>query len=225
MLKPEIKNMIEQNRKYGWVMEPEAMQILALYNIPVPRYAWAKSPDEALQAADRIGYPLVAKIVSPEVIHKSDVGGVIVGIRDDRALQAAYQKLEKIDGFSGVMLAEMVPGLELILGAKIDYQFGPVILLGMGGTGVEIYQDAVLRMAPLQEQDVLSMLKSLKAHKLLEGYRGSLPVDVVQMTRLMLAFSQLVMDLADDFESIDINPLKCLGPKCLAADARIMLKG
>jgi hypothetical protein len=158
------------------------------------------------------------------VIHKSDVGGVIVGIRDDRALEAAYRKLEKIDGFSGVMLAEMVPGLELILGAKMDYQFGPVILLGMGGTGVEIYQDAVLRMAPLKERDVLSMLKSLKAHKLLEGYRGALPVDVGQMTRLMLAFSRLVMDLTEELESFDINPLKCLGLKCLAADARIMLK-
>jgi succinyl-CoA synthetase beta subunit len=224
MLKPGIKNIIEQNRKYGWIMEPEAMQILTLYDIPVPHYAWTKSPDEALRTAKQIGYPLVAKIVSPKVIHKSDVGGVIVGIRDDRALEAAYQKLEKIDGFSGVMLAEMVQGLELILGAKMDYQFGPVILLGMGGTGVEIYQDAVLRMAPLKEQDVLSMLKSLKAHKLLEGYRGALPVDITQMTRLMLAFSQLVMDLAEDFESIDINPLKCLGPKCLAADGRIMLK-
>jgi succinyl-CoA synthetase beta subunit len=205
-------------------MEPEAKQILALAGVPVPHFFWAKNLDEALNAGARIGYPLVAKIVSPKVIHKSDVGGVIVGIRDSQALQAAYQKIQALDGFSGVLLEEMVQGLELIVGAKLDYQFGPVILLGMGGTGVEIYQDAVLRMAPLQEQDVLSMLKSLKAHKLLEGYRGALPVDVVQMTRLMLAFSQLVMELADDMESMDLNPVKCLGSKCLVADARIMLK-
>jgi acyl-CoA synthetase (NDP forming) len=119
----------------------------------------------------------------------------------------------------------MVCGVELIVGAKIDYQFGPVILLGMGGTGVEIYKDAVLRMAPLQERDVSSMVKNLKAHPLLEGYRGSEPVDLNGLTHMMLAFSNLVMDLEEEIESMDLNPVMCSSKSCIIADARIMLQG
>ena len=114
--------------------------------------------------------------------------------------------------------------MELIVGAKVDYQFGPVILLGIGGTGVEIYKDSTIRMAPLQERDVRSMVGKLKAHALLEGYRGADPVNLDDLTRLMLAFSSLVKELQDAIESVDLNPVKCSPEKCVIADARIILK-
>jgi len=146
-----------------------------------------------------------------------------VGIESDEALKETYRRFSAVDGFKGVHVEEMVSGLELIVGAKIDYQFGPVVLLGIGGTGVEIYKDVTVRMAPLQEKDVTSMVKSLKARQLLEGYRGSEGVDLGDLTRLLIAFSDLVMGLANEIESIDLNPVKCTKEKCVVVDARIIL--
>jgi acetate---CoA ligase (ADP-forming) subunit beta len=148
---------------------------------------------------------------------------VVVGIREDDGVRSAFRRLRKLPDFARLLVEEMVPGVELIVGAKIDYQFGPVVLLGMGGTGVEIYQDATLRMAPLEEKDVASMIRGLKAHVLLEGYRGAEPVNLPDLTRLLLTFSELAVDLQDHVESIDLNPVKCSAEKCIIADARIML--
>ncbi len=114
-------------------------------------------------------------------------------------------------------------GVELIVGAKIDHQFGPVVLLGMGGIGVEIYKDSAIRMAPLAQRDVLSMVGALKARKLLEGYRGSRPIHMGELTRTLMVFSDLLMGLEDRIESIDLNPVICTPEKCVVADARIML--
>lgn len=224
MVTAEIRKIVTSSRAAGWVLEPEAKRLLAMTGIEVPRYRWAKGPDEAISFAREIGYPVVAKVVSPRIVHKSEHGGVVVGIRSDEALKSAFARFRAVEEFAGMLVEEMVAGLELIVGAKIDEQFGPVILLGMGGTGVEIYKDATIRMAPLREQDVDSMMKGLKAHELLEGYRGAEPVNVAELRRLLLAFSGLVMDLQDHFESIDLNPVKCSGAKCIVADARIMLR-
>jgi acyl-CoA synthetase (NDP forming) len=225
MLKKEITEIILAARQAGWVMEPEAKRLLAMAGLDVPRFKWAKNLDDALQSAHEIGYPVVGKVVSSHVVHKSDQGGVVVGIQSDEILESTYKRFSAVDNFAGMLVEEMVSGVELIVGAKKDYQFGPVILLGMGGTGVEIYKDAVLRMAPLQEQDVSSMVKNLKAHQLLEGYRGSEPVDLNKLTHMMLAFSELVMDLKEVIESIDLNPVMCSSKSCIIADARIMLQG
>jgi acetate---CoA ligase (ADP-forming) subunit beta len=206
-------------------MEPEAKRLLVIAGLQVPRFEWARTVEDALRSAHEIGYPVVGKVVSSNVVHKSDRGGVVVGIDSDETLDNTYQRFSAVDNFAGMLVEEMVSGVELIVGAKIDYQFGPVILLGMGGTGVEIYKDAVLRMAPLQEQDVSSMVKNLRAHPLLEGYRGSEPVDLNELAHMMLAFSELVMDLEEVIESIDLNPVMCSSKSCIIADARIMLQG
>jgi hypothetical protein len=124
-----------------------------------------------------------------------------------------------------MLIEPMVSGIELIVGAKNDHQFGPVLLLGAGGTGVEIYRDVALRMAPIGEKDVHSMLACLKARKLLEGYRGAAPVSRGALVKLMLAFSDLAMALEEEFESIDLNPVMCSADGCVVADARIMLLG
>lgn len=224
MLRPEIREILTASRQQGWVMEPEAKRILSLAGMDVPNYTWAKDEGEAAAFANKIGYPVVAKIVSASILHKSDVGGVVVNIRSDKELRQACGRFSKIDGYAGVLVEEMLKsGVELIVGAKIDYQFGPVILLGMGGTGVEIYNDTALRMAPIAERDVRSMVKGLKAKRLLEGYRGAEPVDMDRLIAFMLSFSELLMDCAELIESIDLNPVLCSADSCLAADARIML--
>jgi len=225
MLREEMAEIISAARQAGWVMEPEAKRLLAMAGLEVPRFKWAKTLEEALRSAHEIGYPVVGKVVSSHVVHKSDQGGVVVNIDSDKTLESTYQRFSAVDHFAGMLVEEMVSGVELIVGAKTDYQFGPVILLGMGGTGVEIYKDGVLRMAPLQEQDVSSMVKNLKARPLLEGYRGSEPVDMGELTRMMLAFSELVMELEEAVESIDLNPVMCSSKSCTIADARIMLHG
>jgi succinyl-CoA synthetase beta subunit len=206
-------------------MEPEAKSILSLAGIDVPRFIWAKDLDSALSFAGRIGYPVVAKVVSPDVVHKSDVGGVVPNIPDAGRLTEVFSSFGRMKGFSGVLVEEMLSGIELIVGAKIDYQFGPVLLLGIGGTSVEIYRDTSLAMVPLQPSDPDAMIGGLQAHQLLEGYRGSAPIDKEALRRMLLAFSDLVMDLGETIESIDLNPVFCSATRCTVADARIMLKG
>ena len=224
LLTTEGIRILESSRDRGWVLEPDAKKILAEAGLSVPGFHFAASREDAFSAARDIGYPLVAKIVSPRALHKSDVGGVVVGIGADDQLGEVFDRFSRLEGFLGVHLEEMVAGVELIAGAKIDPQFGPVILLGMGGTGVEIYQDTAVRMAPLVPEDVESMVHALKARRLLEGYRGAPAVSMEKLTKTLLRFSELVMEIADRIESIDLNPVMCGAEVCIIADARIMLR-
>ncbi len=224
MLKKELKAIVTASKRWGWVLEPEAKRLLSISGIDVPKFLWAKSSDEAVQFAKKIGYPVVSKLVSPKALHKSEVGGVVVGIDSVKNLEETFHRFSSFEDFAGMLVEEMVSGTELIAGAKVDYQFGPVILLGMGGTAVEIYKDTALRMAPLKEVDVESMLKGLQAYELLKGYRGSQPVNLKELTKTLMAFSNLVMNLEGYFESIDLNPVMCSSERCVVADARIMLQ-
>ena len=224
-LDPQIIQIIEASRKYGWVLESDAKQIFSLLGFAVPRFTVAKTLDDALQFANKIGYPVVTKIVSPLILHKSDVGGVIVGIADDSGMAEAFRRFSSMNGFVGVLVDEMISGIELIVGAKIDFQFGPMVLVGIGGTSVEIYRDVILKMAPLSRQDSSTMIRSLKGYRLLDGYRGAELVDIERLADILVNFSTLVMALKDEIESIDINPLLCSAGQCVVADARIILKG
>jgi len=224
MLNKEIKSILEKSKRWGWVLEPDAKRILSLCGFQTPRYAVEKKPEEVIAAARKIGYPVVAKIVSPEIVHKSDFKGVVVGIKDDERLVAALEKFRKLPGFTGMLIEEMATGVELIIGAKNDIQFGCMILLGFGGVGVEIYKDVSLRMAPLNKDHVENMMKELKAYPLLTGYRGSKPLNVAAVQKTMIHFSKLMMDMQDYFESVDLNPVMCDENSCTVVDARIMLK-
>lgn len=221
--KEGIQEIISRSAARGWVLEPDAERILLLAGLSIPKFRVALTHTEAQDAAQEIGYPVVAKVVSPDVLHKSEVHGVEVGIDNDEKLIETFDRLSSIRGFTGMIVEEMATGLELILGAQIDYQFGPMILLGIGGTSVEIYQDVSLRMAPLEPRDVAQMAGHLRGRKLLEGYRGSEPISMENLTAAMLAFSRFVMDFQDSIQSVDINPLKCTAHSCSAVDARIML--
>ena len=224
MVKKEIRDILFASKDVGWVLEPQAKRLFSMVGLNVPRFTMSSTVEEAVRFAHKIGYPIVAKVVSPRIVHKSDCDGVAVGIDTDGELTKTFTRFSQIEGFVGVLVEEMMSGLELIVGAKIDYQFGPVILLGIGGTGVEIYRDITMRMAPLRERDVESMVKGLKASPLLEGYRGSEPINLSELTRLLITFSELVMDLEEFIESIDLNPVICSSTTCVVADARIMLK-
>lgn len=224
MLSEEMLKIISDARERGWVLEPYAKRLLSLAGLEITRFLFAATVEEAIRFAKEIGYPLVGKVVSPEVIHKSERNGVELGIDSDRKLRETFHRFSKIEGFLGMLIEERVSGMELIVGAKNDDQFGPVVLFGIGGVWTEIYRDVVLRMAPLNQRDMDSMVRCLKARPLLEGFRGSNPVNLKELKTLLSAFSELVMDLEPEVESIDLNPVICSPEKCIVSDARIMLK-
>ena len=223
MLKTAISETLNSATESGWVLEPDAKHLPRTAGLKVPAFKVCPEVSEAVAWAGKIGYPVAAKVVSPKAMHKSELKGVVVGIGDDDALREAYKHFRRIDGFCGMLVESIAAGVEVIVGAKIDYQFGPIILLGMGGTAVEIYQDTAIRMAPLIERDVWSMVGSLKARRLLEGYRGSEAVSMEALVETMLTFSDLVLTLGERFESIDLNPVMCSAEDCIVADARIVL--
>ena len=223
MLIKEITDILSAAKGQGWVLEPEAKRIFSRVGLDVPRFLWTTQLEEALRFAAEAGYPLVGKVVSPKILHKSDQGGVAIGIEGDKELGETFERFRRMEGFAGILVEEMVSGMELIAGSKIDYQFGPVILLGIGGTGVEIYRDVSLRMAPLSPRDIESMGRCLKGHRLLEGYRGSEPVNLPKLMELLRIFSVLVMELGKSVQSIDLNPVICSSRRCVIADARIIL--
>ncbi len=224
MLNPEIVKILDRSASDGWVLEPDAKKIFKLAGLDVSEFAVARSAPEATLFAGAIGYPVAAKVVSPDILHKSDVGGVALGLKSPEELENAYQRFSALEGFAGIVVEKMLSGVELIIGAKNDEQFGPVILLGMGGIGVDIYRDTAIRMAPLTEQDVKSMVSSLVARRVIEGFRGSEPVDMRRLTSTLIDFSRLVMELESRVESIDLNPVMCSGSNCWIADARIILR-
>lgn len=224
MLKVAIEAILSNFNSQGWVPEPEAKRLLSMAGLPVPRHLWSRNLEDALRFAAEIGYPVVAKVVSFNVVHKSDQGGVVVGIAGPEELAAVFDRFRQFVGFDGVLVEEMLTGLELIVGTKVDYQFGPVILLGMGGVRTEIYRDIALRMAPLDEACIEGMVKSLRAHRLLEGHRGEESINLRELYRLTMIFSSLVMEIEDLIDSIDLNPIMCTKERCIIADARIMLQ-
>jgi hypothetical protein len=224
MLTREMEEILSASKRSGWVLEPQAKRLFSLAGMDVPRYVWVRRIEDAVPFAEEIGYPVVAKIVSPEVVHKSEHNGVAIGVKDGKELKETFKRFGQLGGFDGVLVEEMLSGIELIIGAKVDLQFGPVILFGIGGIWVEIYRDVILRMAPLQPKDVNSMVKCLKGRRILEGYRGADPVNLKELERLLVTFSNLVMDLEKYMESIDLNPVICSSTRCVVADARIMLR-
>jgi hypothetical protein len=223
MLVRAFQETLNASKAQGWIMEPEAKHLLSLVHVDVPLFKWTNDVDEAALFAGKIGYPVVAKVVSPAVVHKSEHGGVVPRVADEMELREVFSQFSRVDPFAGILVEERLSGIELIIGGKMDYQFGPVVLLGMGGTSAEIYRDISLRMAPLNENDIRSMYMDLKSYPLLEGYRGSKGIHFGKLSDMLILFSKLLMDLEGQVESIDLNPVMCSPEKCVVADARIIL--
>ncbi len=220
-------------RPTKFVSEPEGHDILRAYGLPVPASRLTKSLDEALATAEEIGYPVVLKIVSPDVLHKTEFGGVRVNITDEAKLKAEYAdllagvKAKKPDAdIWGVLVQKMAPkGTETILGMNRDPSFGPILMFGLGGILVEVLKDVTFRIAPLNDISTDSMVYGIKAVKILQGYRGEAPRDVMKIKECLQRVSQLVTDFKEISE-LDINPLLVYeeGKGALVLDARFLLK-
>ncbi|MCF6247297.1 MAG: acetate--CoA ligase family protein [Desulfobacula sp.] len=220
----KAKKIIETSRAQGWVLEPDAKEIMTLAGLGVPASVVTDSMTTAKQFLKDRGAPVVIKAVSKKILHKTEHNAVVTGIKSGDHLGNEMERLLNLDGCKTVLVEEMVDGIEVIVGAKNDYQFGPVVVFGIGGTSVEIYNDTAIRMAPLSPDDVASMVDSLTANQIILGYRGRCGINLEILTHFLVNFSYLVMDLEDKMESIDLNPVMCTKDKCVIADAGIILQ-
>ena len=223
MLEKNSKKIIEKSKSSGWILEPDAKALMKLQGFDIPDFILTNSFEAADRFLKKSESPVVAKAVSKKILHKTEHQAVVTGIFSSDHLKKEMARLQKLDGCENILVEQMVQGLEVIIGAKNDFQFGPVIIFGIGGTSVEIYNDTAVRMAPLKPDDVLSMVESLKAKKIISGYRGMAGVNMEILTHLIVNFSLFVMELENDIESVDLNPVICTRDRCVIVDARIML--
>ena len=231
----KVKSIFENVRKHGRanLLEEEGYEVLQAYGFPTPQSILCTTEQEGIDAARQIGYPLVMKIVSPDIIHKSDAGGVKVGVKTDDELKSAFRtitenalKYKSDVKIKGVLVQEMVKSAkETILGASQDPTFGPVIMFGLGGIYVEVLKDVVFRVASIHEQEAINMVESIKTLKLLKGVRGEKPSDLKAIADSLQRLSQLVVDF-QEIKEFDINPLLVLeeGKGARVVDARIILR-
>jgi acetyl-CoA synthetase (ADP-forming) len=229
----KVSNLILRVRKEGrkFLLEPEAKTVCIEYGIPVTRFELAKNEVEAVKFAEKIGYPVVLKIVSPDILHKSDVGGVIVNLKDAKEVRNAYkqilQNVKKHKAkakITGILVQEMAPpSTEVIVGAIKDSQFGPSIMFGLGGIFVEVLKDVTFRVAPITEDEAREMITEVKAYPLLKGYRNQPPVDIDAIVKILLNTSKLVME-HQDIKELDLNPIMVYEKGAKTVDARIILE-
>ncbi len=217
----------------SFLPEPEAYEVLSAYGFPLLKHELAHNLSDALRVADEIGYPVVLKVVSPQVIHKVDVGGVRLNLKNAAELRAAYDEMfgsvqAAIPNAQiwGVMVEEFVlSGRETILGMKRDPHFGPLLLFGLGGIYVEVFQDVTFRIAPIRELSAYRMIEGIRGYKILSGFRGQPPADTDAIAECIERLSQMVIEL-EHIAELDINPLMVLekGRGARVVDARILLK-
>lgn len=219
---------IKEGRKH--LLETEAKTVCAEYGIPVTKFKLAKNEDEAVRFAGEIGYPVVLKVVSPDILHKSDVGGVVIDVKDAEGVRKAYKQIlenvgkHKADArISGILIQEMAPpSIGIIVGAIKDPQFGPAIMFGLGGIFVEILKDVTFRIAPITEDEAREMITEVKAYPLLRGYRNVPPADVDAIIKILLNTSRLVAE-RQEIKELDLNPVMVYDKGAKAVDARIVL--
>jgi len=213
------------------LLETEAKTVCMEYGIPVTEFKLAKSEAEAVEFADEIGYPVVLKIVSLDIVHKSDVGGVMVDLKDAMSVRNAYnQILENVirhdakARITGILIQEMAPSsTEVIVGAIKDLQFGPAIMFGLGGIFVEVLKDVTFRIAPITEDEACEMISEVKAYPLLKGYRNTPPADLEAIAKILLNTSRLVTDHSE-IKELDLNPIMVYEKGAKTVDARIILE-
>ena len=213
------------------LLEPEAKLVCVEYGIPVTEFRVASNGEEAVKFAGEIGYPVVLKVVSPEIIHKSDAGGVMINLQNPSDVSDAYRKiLENVRKYNadarivGILVQEMAPqSTETIVGAIKDPQFGQTIMFGLGGIFVELLKDVSFRIAPITADDAKEMITQLKAYPLLKGFRNSPPADIDALVGILLSTSRLVME-NPEIKELDLNPVLAYQKGAKTVDARIILE-
>jgi len=219
----------KENRKL--LLEPEAKTICLEYGISVTKFMVAKNETEACKFAGDIGYPVVLKIVSPDIIHKSDVGGVIVGLKNANEVKKAYKQIvsnvkkhKPKAKIVGILVQEMAPSsTEVIVGAIKDPQFGPALMFGLGGIFVEVLKDVTFRIAPINKEEAHEMITEVKAYPLLKGYRNLPPADINAIANILVNTSKLVME-NQEIKELDLNPIMVYEKGTKTIDARILLE-
>ncbi|MBY0231762.1 MAG: bifunctional acetate--CoA ligase family protein/GNAT family N-acetyltransferase, partial [Gemmataceae bacterium] len=230
----KVRALIDSARKEGRTLlnEAEAKEILAAYGLPVLPSIACRSMEAAVQAAQQVGFPVVLKLLSSTIAHKSDVGGVMLNLPDEAAVCAAYDSIRanvsrkaSPEGFEGVTVQAMAKdkGTELIVGSSSDAQFGPVILFGAGGVLVEVMKDSALGLPPLNQALARRLMERTTIHKALKGVRGQPGVDLGSLETLLVRFSQLVCDFVEDIAEMDLNPVLATPQRVLALDGRVAL--
>jgi acyl-CoA synthetase (NDP forming) len=219
--------------EHGFIPEEVAFQVLEAYGFPVLPWGVAKTPEEAVSIARQIGYPVVLKVLSPDVVHKFDVGGVQLNLNSDSDVRQAFDKIinsvkqhlpeARIEGV--IVQAMAKKGREVILGLKRDPQFGPILMFGLGGIYVEVLRDVTFRFAPVRELGAYRMVRDIRTYRLLEGVRGEPPADIDKIVECIERLSQLAIE-QDLIEELDINPLIVYpqGEGAVVVDVRIMLR-
>ena len=230
------RSLVQRKQAAGgsWLMPDEVDEVLGAFGLPIAPGQVAASADEAVTLADGYGYPVVVKLASETLVHKSDYDGVHVNLQDEAALREACAKIEeslgraaKLDELDGFLVQPMITGgVELVVGMTDDPSFGPLMVFGLGGVYVEILRDVVFRITPLTDKDASEMVRSIRGYKLLQGYRGAPEADVAAVQDLLLRMSRLVEELPEIAE-LDLNPVKALEPGqgCVILDARIRVEG
>src|SRR3989337_4581963 len=223
-----IQNAL-QNKRYK-LLEPESKELIAAFGITTARHTVTASVKEAIQAATSIGYPSVLKIVSPDISHKTDVGGVKVGIKDAEGVKDAYEEImknvkKKVPDarIIGILVEEMAtPSTEVIIGGLRDPQFGPAVMFGIGGIFVEVYKDASFRIAPVDEFEAIDMINEIKGAKILKGFRGAEAVDIAALAQAIVHISDIMVSI-NEIKEIDLNPVLVYSKGIKAVDVRIIL--
>lgn len=229
----KTSGMIAQIRREGRLIltEFESKKLLKQAGVPVIETKLAQTPKEAVSISQKLGFPVALKIASPDIVHKSDSGGVRLSLKNASEVRTAYR--EVIDGarkkypsasIQGVAVQKMAkPGTEVIVGASKDPQFGPVIMFGLGGIFVEVLKDVSFRIIPLSRKDAREMIEEIKGYPLLKGYRGKEPVDITAFIEILLKISSL-MEETPEIKELELNPILAYKKGALGVDARIILE-
>ncbi len=224
-----IANVLKSGRTV--LTEVESKQLVAEAGIPVVETKLAKTKAEAISISQKMRFPVVLKIVSPDIIHKSDIGGVKLGLANATQVGKAYteimaaaKKANKKADIQGISVQKMArPGVEVIMGMSKDAQFGPVLMFGLGGVFVEVLKDVAFRIVPLNRRDASQMIREIKGYPLLEGYRGQEPANITALEDLLLKLSDFV-DKNPKIKEMDLNPIFAYKDGALAVDARVILE-
>ena len=229
-----VESVVAQARAEGrsLLSEIEAKELLGDAGVPVAKTVLTTSEEEARTQAGQIGYPVVLKIVSPDISHKSDIGGVKVGLEDAAAVTAAFneiianaQKAVPDASITGIAVQHMAPqGTEVIVGMTTDPQFGPVVMFGLGGIMVEVLKDVSFRVVPLAERDAEQMIDEIKGKAILDGVRGQPAADRTAIKSALLSVSEFV-EQNPDVQELDLNPMLVYRDGAIAVDARIVISG
>jgi acetate---CoA ligase (ADP-forming) len=219
-----------EQRGAGWLSGDELRQVLTALGLPLPRGGVCRSADEAARIAAEIGFPVAVKLVSTEIVHKTEMGGVQLGLQNEAAVRAAFDAIrsrlaldDRLGAMDGVLVQPMISGgVEVMVGVTQDPSFGPLIAFGLGGIYVEILKDVCFRVTPITDRDAGEMVRSIRGYRLLEGYRGHPPADIPAIEDLLLRVARLVEEVPEIVE-LDLNPVFALPPGqgCVIVDARI----